>query len=159
MQKNLPVHPFCIFLFSTQLFSKVEFYAEIRCSCSNLVSTEEMSKIRPGRNFIQPALIFSYFPTKTTLQMREINTYFSDLKFPEIPNKTFKLPLFWLGFLLARRNLLGVSFGTSLKKFEHIWSIQPLKGGEASSWDWVQKIKNNLNHNFTKFHQLTTYCF
>ena len=31
--------------------------------------------------------------------------------------------------------------------------------GEASTWDYVQKIKNNLKHIFTEFHQFTTYCF
>ena len=31
-----------------------------------------------------------------------------------------------------------------------------LKKGKASSWDYVQKIKNNLKHIFTKFYQLMT---
>ena len=34
-----------------------------------------------------------------------------------------------------------------------------LKGGEASSCDYAQKIKNNPKHFFTKFHQFTTHCF
>ena len=36
------------------------------------------------------------------------------------------------------------------------WSLE---GGKASSWDYVQKIKNNPKLIFTKFHQLTTYWF
>ena len=33
------------------------------------------------------------------------------------------------------------------------------KGGEASSYDYVQKIKYNLKHIFTKFYQLMICCF
>ena len=41
---------------------------------------------------------------------------------------------------------------------EHFSTIAQnlLKEGKASSWDYVQKIKNNLKHVFTKFHQLMT---
>ena len=43
-----------------------------------------------------------------------------------------------------------------LKTFFHSWCI---KGGKACNWDYVQMMKNNLKHIFTKFYQLTSYCF
>ena len=34
-----------------------------------------------------------------------------------------------------------------------------IKGGKATSWDYVHNIKNNLKHIFTKFHLFTNYRF
>ena len=38
-------------------------------------------------------------------------------------------------------------------------TLRIINGGEASSWDYVQKIKNNLEHIFTKFRQFMSQRF
>ena len=57
-----------------------------------------------------------------------------------------------------------VSYNFVLPQVVIIFAIKPisssicerLKGGEASSWNYVQKMKNNLKHIFTKFRQFTS---